>query len=113
MSCGLGVASLSAPRPAFLGLPLLLDFGILAAGLRRLLAADRAAFGIPFAVLPPLARFGGGISSVLVPAGPSSLRGCSASRWRFPRVAAGENATSPAAAGMGWEYPLTHPAGDL
>ncbi|KAN0112068.1 hypothetical protein V8E52_007808 [Russula decolorans] len=114
MPCELGVASLSAPRPASLGLPLVLCLGILAAGLRRLLAADRAAFGIPSAVPPPLARFGGGISSVWVPAGPSSPRGCSASRWRFPRVAAGGNVvTSPVAAGMCQEYPLAHPARDL
>jgi hypothetical protein len=114
MPCELGVASLSAPRPASLDIPLFFDLGILAAGLRRLLAADRAAFGIPSAVPPPLARFRGGISLVWVPAGPSSPRGCSASRWRFPRVAAGENVvTSPVAAGLGQEYPPAHPAGDL
>jgi hypothetical protein len=114
MPCELGVASLSAPRPASLGLPSVFALGILATGLLRVLAADRAAFGIPFAVSPPLTRFGGGISSVSVPAGPLSPRGCSASRWRFPRVAAGENvATSPVAAGMGQEYPLAHPARGL
>jgi hypothetical protein len=115
MPCELGVASLSAPRPASLGLLSVLALGILAAGLRRVLAADRAAFGIPLAVPPPLARLGGGISWVLAPARPPSPRGCSASRQRFPRAAAGANVvTSPGAAGVGQENPLaSHPAGDL
>ena len=120
MPCELGVASLSAPRPASLGLPLFFCLGILAAGLWRVLAADRAAFRIPLAVSPPLARLGGGISSEWVPAGPPSPRGSSASRRRFPRTAAGGNAivtfdvTSPGAAGMGQDNPLvSHPAKDL
>jgi hypothetical protein len=62
MPCELGVASLSAPRPASLGIPFIFALGILAAGLRWVLAADRAAFGIPLAVPPHLARLGGGIS---------------------------------------------------
>jgi hypothetical protein len=114
MPCELGVASLSAPRPASLGLLLIFALGILAAGLRRVLAVDRAAFGIPLAVPPPLARLGGGISWVLAPAGPPSPRG-SASRQRFPRAAAGANVVpSPGAARMGQGSPLaSHPAGDL
>jgi hypothetical protein len=119
MPCELGVASLSAPRPASLGLLLILCLGILATGLRRVLATDRAAFGIPFAVPPPLARLGGGISCVWV-AGSPSPRGCSASWRRFPRTALGANVsvksdvTSPGAGGMGQESPLaSHPAGDL
>jgi hypothetical protein len=73
MPCELGVASLSAPRPASLGLPLIICLGILAAGLWRVLAADLAAFGIPSGVLPLLlARFWGHTSLVWVPSGPSS-----------------------------------------
>ena len=55
----------------------------------RVLAADCAAFGIPSAAPPPLTRLGGGVSSEWVPAGSSSPRGSSASRWRFPRAVAG------------------------
>jgi hypothetical protein len=120
MPCELGVASLSAPRPASLGLLSILCLGILAAGLLRVLAADRAAFGIPFAFPPPLARLGGGMSWVVVPAGPPSPRGGSASRRRFPRAGAGANVsvtfdvTSTGEAGMVQESPLgSHPAGDL
>ena len=68
MPCELGVASLSAPRPAFLGLPLMNCLGILAAGLWRALVTDPAAFRTPSAVPPPLARLGGGISWVWAPA---------------------------------------------
>jgi hypothetical protein len=98
-----------------LGLPLKSCLGILAAGLWRVLAADRVAFRVPLVVPPPLARLGGGISRVRAPAEPPSPRGCSASRQRFPRAAAGANVvTSPGAAGMGQESPLaSHPAGDL
>ncbi|KAN0123608.1 hypothetical protein V8E52_002940 [Russula decolorans] len=120
MPCELGVASLSAPRPASLGLLSILCLGILAAGLLRVLAADRAAFEIPFAFPPPLARLGGGMSWVVVPAGPPSPRGGSASRRRFPRAGAGANVsvtfdvTSTGEAGMVQESPLgSHPAGDL
>ena len=120
MPCELGVASLSAPRPACLGLLLIFSLGILATGLRRVLAAVRAAFGIPSAVPPPLARLGGGISCVWVPAGPPSPRGCSDSWRRFPRAAEGAivlvtfDVTSPGTAGMGQDNPLvSHPAGNL
>ena len=112
MPCELGVASLSAPRPASLGLPFVLSLGILAAGLGRVLAPDRAAFRTPLAVSPPLARFWGGIS-VWVASSSTSQR-------RFPRATAEGNvvvtfdATSPGAAGMGQDIPLvSHPAGDL
>ena len=44
MPCELGVASLSAPHPASLGLLFIRCLGILAAGLRGVLAPDRAAF---------------------------------------------------------------------
>ena len=120
MPCELGVASLSTPRPASLGLPFILCLGILATGLWRVLAADRAAFGIPLAVSPPLARLGSCIWWICVPAGLPTPRGCSTSRRRFPRAAAGANVfvTSSVAsrdsAGMGQENPLTsHATGDL
>jgi hypothetical protein len=61
--CEFGVASLSALRPASLGSLLILDFGILAAGLWWDLNADRAAFRITFG-LPPVTHFWGGISAV-------------------------------------------------
>ena len=117
MPCELGVASLSAPRPASLGLSSITCLGILAAGLWRVLAADCATFRIPSVVTPPLARLGGGISWVFVPDGPPSSRGCSASRRRFPRATAGADVfdvTSPGTTGMGQDIPLASPpAGDL
>ena len=120
MPCELRVASLSAPRPASLGLLFNDCLGILAAGLRRVLAADCTAFEIPLVVPPPLARLGGGISWVGLPAWPPSPRGCSTSRRRFPRAAAGVeifvtfDVTSPGKAGMGQDNPLAyHPAEDL
>ena len=120
MPCELRVASLSAPRPASLGFLAIVCSGILAAGLGRVLVADRPTFRTPSAVTPPLARLGGDISWVFDPAGPPSSRGCSASRWRFPRARAGAgvsvtfNVTSPGAAGMGQDIPLASPpAGDL
>jgi hypothetical protein len=108
MPCEIGVASLSAPRPASLGLLLILALGILVAGLWRVLAADRAAFGIPSAVSLPLARLWCDIS----PPSP----GCSASWRRFLEAAAGADVavTSPGAAGMGQDSPLaSDPVRDL
>ena len=106
MPCELGVASLSAPRPAFLGLLSMFCLGILAAGLWRVLVVDPAAFRIPIAVPSPLARLGGGVSWVVPTAPPSG--GCSSSCQRFPR------ATSPGATGVGQEILLASPpSGDL
>ena len=116
MPCELEVASLSAPRPASMGLSLILVLGILATGLRQVLPVERAAFEIPLAVPPPLSCLGGSIPWV-APAESPTPRGCSASRWRFPRDVAGANVvvtfdvTLLGAAGTGQEY--SHPAGDL
>jgi hypothetical protein len=119
MPCELGVAGLSAPRPASWGLLSIFVWGILAAGLWRVWAADCAAFKIPLGVTPPLAHLGGGISWVWLASGPASPRGSSASRRRFPRAVAGANVfvtfdvTSPGTAGMGQDNSLaSHPAGD-
>ena len=109
MPCVLGVASLSAPRPASLGLQLTLDIGILATGLLRGLAVDCFVFvRIPLAALPPRARFGGGIPWVPTITGPPSPQETSVSRWRLPRateedVAVGVGqATSPVAHSTGY-----------
>ena len=59
-----GVASLSAPCPASLGLLSTFGFGILATGLRRVLAADRVALRISF-TWPPL---------IVVDRGPYAMR---------------------------------------
>ena len=56
----------------------------------------------------------------MAPAESPTPRGCSASRWRFPRDVAGANVvdifnvTLPGTVEMGQETPLAfHPAGDL
>ncbi len=110
MPCALGVASLSAPRPASLGLLSIFVFGILVTGLVQVLAVDCFAFvRNPSATLPPRVRFGDGISCVSAFTGPPLPQETSVSRWRLPR-APEENV----AVGVGQATsPVTHSTGYL
>jgi len=82
-----------ASRPAALGLRSTLDLGILATGLWRVLAVDRAAFRIPLVVRGPFhgpwLASGAELRGYVSPPGFHRVEAPAASQWRFPRATMG------------------------